>query len=117
MAKKTAQVPPAELSAEELTLKVAELESLNEANESKIKEQEAEIEDLKSQLKVDSTSDDSKPEPGVEFEFENQKYQFTDDAPKTIFVNGKGVTQEKIAEDEDLALQLIGGGSGLIKKI
>lgn len=52
-----------------------------------------------------------------EFEFEGGVYAFADDAPELILFGGKGLTQEEIAKDEDILLQLIGGKSSLIIKI
>lgn len=54
---------------------------------------------------------------GLEFEFEEEKYKFVDSAPQLISINRKGYSQKEIAEDADLALQLIGGKSSLIIKI
>ena len=56
-------------------------------------------------------------EPGLEFDFEEGRYQFAPTAPKLISINGKGYSQQEIAENADLALQLIGGKSSLIIKI
>ncbi|WP_312390847.1 hypothetical protein [Chryseobacterium sp.] len=54
---------------------------------------------------------------GLEFEFEEEKYKFVDSAPQLISINRKGYSQKEIADDADLALQLIGGKSSLIIKI
>lgn len=82
---------------------------VDETNES-LKKREADLEE-----KTGKKSGES--EPGLEFEFEDEPYKFTDSAPKVIKVNGKAYTQKQIAEDDDLALQLIGGKSSLIIKI
>ncbi|HAD80399.1 MAG TPA: hypothetical protein DCF99_14890 [Flavobacteriaceae bacterium] len=52
----------------------------------------------------------------VSFEFEGEKYQFSESAPQSILLNGKGVSQKEIAKDDELKLQLIGGNSSLIIK-
>ncbi|WP_278380972.1 hypothetical protein [Chryseobacterium arthrosphaerae] len=82
---------------------------VDETNES-LKEREAELDE-----KTGKKSGES--EPGLEFEFEEEPYRFTDSAPKLITVNGKAYSQKQIAENYDLALQLIGGKSSLIIKI
>ena len=82
---------------------------VDETNES-LKKREADLDE-----KAGKKSGES--EPGLEFEFEEELYKFTDSAPKLIKVNGKAYSQKQIAEDYDLALQLIGGKSSLIIKI
>ena len=44
-------------------------------------------------------------------------YKFTDDAPKVLLIGGESLSQEEIANDEELLLQLIGGHSPLISKL
>lgn len=61
------------------------------------------------------TTEVEKAEP-LSFEFEGEQYQFSEEAPALILINGTGVTQTEIIEDEELVLQLIGGNSGLILK-
>lgn len=82
---------------------------VDETNES-LKKREAELAEKAGKKTGESES-------GLEFEFEEELYKFTDSAPKLITVNGKGCSQKQIAENYDLALQLIGGKSSLIIKI
>ena len=51
------------------------------------------------------------------FIFRGKHYRFADDAPKVILFAGEALSQEEIANDEDLLLQLIGGHSPLISKL
>lgn len=124
MSEKGVKVPFVELSAEELE-KVAlglqkKEEELNETATkqlAKAKELDKREKDLAKKT-VAPNSFKPEPEPGLEFEFEEgQKYKFEDWAPQKISINGKGYSQQEIADSEDLALQLIGGNSGLIIKI
>ena len=57
------------------------------------------------------------PRKGHEFTFRNVRYKFTDDAPKVLLIGGESLSQEEIANDEELLLQLIGGHSPLINKL
>lgn len=57
------------------------------------------------------------PHKGHEFTFRNVNYKFTDDAPKVLLIGGESLSQEEIANDEELLLQLIGGHSPLISKL
>lgn len=57
------------------------------------------------------------PHKGHEFTFRNVRYKFTDDAPKVLLIGGESLSQEEIANDEELLLQLIGGHSPLISKL
>lgn len=141
MSEKKLKVSFAELSAEELQKVAVELQEkeiqLQEKEKSlekkdnnldeltkknlemagKLVEKRANLEKREEAVaKKEATPKSSKPEPGLEFEFDGGNYQFSDDAPKKISVNGKGYTQEEIAADENLALALIGGNSGLIIK-
>lgn len=129
MSEKDIKVPFVELSAEELEKVALELQEKDkEQNETadKLLTQEIELNKKAKELdkkekeltKKSAAPKSVKPEPGLEFEFEdNQKYKFEDWAPQKISINGKGYSQKEIAENEDLALQLIGGNSGLIIKI
>lgn len=134
MQNKDNKVPFADLSAEELQKKAVELQELDahlqekekqlKLTEEALKTKSESLSDLEKDLnkrekqvsKKEATPKSSKPEPGIEFEFDGGDYQFTDEAPKIISINGKGYTQEEIAADENLALSLIGGNSGLILK-
>ena len=57
------------------------------------------------------------PRKGHEFTFRNVNYKFTDDAPQVLRIGGEALSQEEIANDEDLLLQLIGGQSPLISRL
>lgn len=135
MSEENNKVPFVELSAEELekvALELQERETALQENEATQKVKEdlllgKEIELNKKQKELDkkekdlakksATPKESKPEPGLEGEFEEETYKFLDSAPKVISINGKGYTQQEIFDDPDLALVLIGGNSGLIIKI
>lgn len=82
-----------------------------------LKEKEAELDKREKSL----TKKEPKPaEPKVEavsFEFNGEKYRFTDDAPSKIRIDGFVKTQQEISQDEDILLQLVVGGSGLIEKV
>ena len=54
---------------------------------------------------------------GHEFTFRNVNYKFADDAPQMLLIGGEALSQEEIANDEELLLQLIGGHSPLINKL
>jgi len=51
------------------------------------------------------------------FIFRGKHYRFADDAPQMILIGGEALSQEEIANDEELLLQLIGGHSPLINKL
>lgn len=57
------------------------------------------------------------PRKGHEFTFRNVNYKFADDAPQMLLIGGEALSQEEIANDEELLLQLIGGHSPLINKL
>lgn len=57
------------------------------------------------------------PRKGHEFTFRDVNYKFTDDAPQMLLIGGEALSQEEIANDEELLLQLIGGHSPLINKL
>ena len=57
------------------------------------------------------------PHKGHEFTFRNVSYKFADDAPQMLLIGGEALSQEEIANDEDLLLQLIGGQSPLISRL
>ena len=82
-----------------------------------LKEKEAELDKREKSL----TKKEPKPaEPkaeAVSFEFNGEKYRFTDDAPSKIRIDGIVKTQQEISQDEDILLQLVVGGSGLIEKV
>ena len=99
-------------SEEELNV-FAELDK----REKEISKREAELDKREKSL----TKKESKPaEPkaeAVSFEFNGEKYRFTDDAPSKIRIDGFIKTQQEISQDKDILLQLVVGGSGLIEKV
>lgn len=141
MQNKDNKVSFADLSAEELQKKAVELQEREvnlQEKEKAFEKKDKDLDDLtkknldmagklvekKENLdkreaaisKKETSPKSSKPEPGLELKFDGGDYQFTDEAPKKISIDGKGYTQEEIAADENLALALIGGNSGLILK-
>ena len=48
------------------------------------------------------------------FLFRGRRYRFSEDCPKVIRFDGQALSQEAIAQDEDVLVRLIGGGSALI---
>ena len=82
-----------------------------------LKEKEAELDKREKSL----TKKEPKPaEPkaeAVSFVFNGENYRFTDDAPSKIRIDGFIKTQQEISQDEDILLQLVVGGSGLIEKV
>ncbi len=82
-----------------------------------LKEKEAELDKREKSL----TKKEPKPaEPkaeAVSFVFNGENYRFTDDAPSKIRIDGIVKTQQEISQDEDILLQLVVGGSGLIEKV
>ena len=98
------------LDAREEQLNARE-EQLNEY-ESRLTERE---EALTAQV-IEESQEETRQE-GVEFEFRKVHYKFADDAPQVLLIGGEALTQEQIAKDEDLLLQLIGGRSPLIVKL
>ena len=100
-------------------------EFLNEY-ESRLTERELRLAERESQLdereealtaQAPEESQEEIPQEGVEFEFREVHYKFADDAPKMLLIGSEALTQEQIAKDEDLLLQLIGGRSPLIVKL
>lgn len=69
-----------------------------------------------SQEVTDAPKVSEEKKAGHAFSFRGKKYQFADDAPLQILFGGEAYTQEEIAENEDVLVQLIGGGSALIVK-
>lgn len=58
-----------------------------------------------------------KPQKGLAFTFREEKYKFSDTAPKKIMFGGLVYTQKQLTEDEESLVQLIGGNSSLIQKL
>lgn len=48
------------------------------------------------------------------FLFRGRRYRFSEDCPEVIRFDGQALSQEAIAQDEDVLVRLIGGGSALI---
>lgn len=96
--------------------------SVVEALEKKLADTEAELEAVKQELaelkaKYSETPEETVEEtPAVEFKYKGENYVFAKKAPKVIRVNGKELSQEEIAEDDEALLELIGGKSSLIIK-
>ena len=103
-----------------------EYESRLTERELRLTERESQLDERESQLdereealtaQVTEESQEKTPQEGVEFEFREVHYKFADDAPKMLLIGSEALTQEQIAKDEDLLLQLIGGRSPLIVKL
>jgi len=124
-----------QLIERESALKIAE-QKLSDDKENfvleqnKFEEEKSALETAKSNLEKDKTDlkarekaleqkseikSEKKLTP-VSFEFEGEKYQFSESAPQSILLNGKGISQKEIAKNDELKLQLIGGNSSLIIK-
>ena len=87
--------------------------------ELRLTERESQLDEREEALtaQVTEESQEETPQEGVEFEFREVHYKFADDAPQVLLIGGEALTQEQIAKDEDLLLQLIGGRSPLIVKL
>ena len=91
--------------------------SLNEV-EKHLNAREQQLDQYEEQLKGTPEEPTAEaPHKGHEFTFRNVNYNFTDDAPKVLLIGGESLSQEEIANDEELLLQLIGGHSPLINKL
>lgn len=91
--------------------------ALNEV-EKHLNAREQQLDQYEEQLKgTPEKPAEEAPHKGHEFTFRNMRYKFTDDAPKVLLIGGESLSQEEIANDEDLLLQLIGGHSPLISKL
>jgi len=91
--------------------------ALNEV-EKHLNAREQQLDQYEEQLKgTPEKPAEEAPHKGHEFTFRNVNYKFTDDAPKVLLIGGESLSQEEIANDEELLLQLIGGHSPLINKI
>ena len=93
-------------------------EYLNEY-ESRLTERESQLDEREEALTAQAPEESQEeiPQEGVEFEFREVHYKFANDAPKILLIGSEALTQEQIAKDEDLLLQLIGGRSPLIVKL
>ena len=91
--------------------------ALNEV-EKHLNAREKQLDQYEEQLKgTPEKPTEEAPRKGHEFTFRNVRYKFTDDAPKVLLIGGESLSQEEIANDEELLLQLIGGHSPLINKL
>ena len=91
--------------------------ALNEV-EKHLNAREQQLDQYEEQLKgTPEKPTEEAPRKGHEFTFRNVNYKFTDDAPQVLRIGGEALSQEEIANDEDLLLQLIGGHSPLISKL
>lgn len=135
MAKEEKNTPVSEASTESNDTQVQALnereEAINEREEAlnqreqALNEVEKHLNEREQQLNQYEEQLNGKPEEptaeaphkGHEFTFRNVNYKFTDDAPQVLRIGGEALSQEEIANDEDLLLQLIGGQSPLISKL
>lgn len=91
--------------------------ALNEV-EKHLNAREQQLDQYEEQLKgTPEKPTEEAPHKGHEFTFRDVNYKFTDDAPKVLLIGGESLSQEEIANDEELLLQLIGGHSPLISKL
>ena len=91
--------------------------ALNEV-EKHLNAREQQLDQYEEQLKgTPEKPTEEAPRKGHEFTFRNVNYKFTDDAPQVLRIGGEALSQEEIANDEELLLQLIGGHSPLISKL
>jgi hypothetical protein len=91
--------------------------ALNEV-EQQLNAREQQLNQYEEQLKgTPEKPTEEAPHKGHEFTFRNVSYKFADDAPQMLLIGGEALSQEEIANDEDLLLQLIGGQSPLISKL
>ena len=97
------------LNRRELALN--EVEKQLNAREQQLDQYEAQLKGTPEKPTVET------PRKGHEFTFRNVSYKFADDAPQMLLIGGEALSQEEIANDEDLLLQLIGGQSPLISRL
>lgn len=91
--------------------------ALNEV-EQQLNAREQQLNQYEEQLKgTPEKPTEEAPHKGHEFTFRNVSYKFADDAPQMLLIGGEALSQEEIANDEELLLQLIGGHSPLISKL
>jgi len=144
MAKDPIEKKATPLTEEQLSAKEAELNSLAEALAQEKQDFETEKEEFKnhvdsetqklsdgfadleekqkafeekaSQFSVTPEKKEEAVEP-LKCTYDNEEYQFDPEAPELILFDGKAWTHQEIIEDENVLLQIIGGGLGLIRKI
>ena len=90
--------------------------ALNEREEA-LNEREKALNEVEQLKGTPEKPTEEAPRKGHEFTFRNVSYKFADDAPQMLLIGGEALSQEEIANDEDLLLQLIGGHSPLINKL
>lgn len=125
MAKQENKATP--LTEEQLNQKEAELKSKSEnlakekedfqAEKDAFQAEKDAFELEKEALNSTSLEGSVKTESIKEFEYNGEKYAFSETAPEIIRYGGQKFTKEEISNNEDLLLELIGGNSSLIKKI
>ena len=84
--------------------------------ETSLSEREKELEEREKALIVSSTQDNTLT-LGLEFTFQGVRKKFSDDAPKTIRLEGGIWTQEELIKNEELLAELVDYNSGLIENI
>ncbi|MCW0520100.1 hypothetical protein [Riemerella anatipestifer] len=94
---------------------IAERENKVSTRENDLEAREANITARENAIAQNPKSE--KPKPGEKFDFGGSTYQFTENAPLIIRIDGVPRTQKEIAAIEDLKLQLVAGNSSLIQKI
>ena len=117
----------AELNArdEKLNSEIKEFENFQEGVHQLAEETKLKIEAFEAEKKAFETEKNTitpkaeKRAAGEKLKFEDANYQFTDDAPESILLNGKATTQKEIAKDEELIVAILSFGlnTGLITKI
>ncbi|MGQ0298143.1 hypothetical protein [Riemerella anatipestifer] len=132
MAKQQKPTPSAETPADGLIENKEDLTSIKndlEAREANVTARENAIAERENDLEareanvtarenaIAQNPKSEKPKPGEKFDFGGRNYQFTEDAPLIIRIDGVPRTQKEIAANEDLKLQLVAGNSSLIQKI
>lgn len=81
-----------------------------------LEEKQKEFDEKVAQLSETPEKEEKVVEP-LKCTYDNEEYQFHPDAPELILFDGKGWTHQEIIENENVLLQIIGGGLGLITKI
>lgn len=114
------QIKEAELNGREAELKKFQAELKDW--ETRLTEWERQLELKESELSLKAEIPrvkETKPaeQKATTFEFDGVNYRFADHAPQLIRINGGIKTQQAIANNEELLLQLVAGGSGLVERI
>lgn len=85
--------------------------------EKQLEKREKDLEEKSHVYYSDDKPLEKEKENALQFKFGEEKYQFVASAPEKIRIQGVVRTQIEITQDPDLLLELVGGGSSLIKKI